>query len=150
MADAAGVLVIGLGNDLRGDDAAGLQAVRRLRALGIEVHEEQGEALRLLDAWEGRDAVVLVDTMRSGAPPGTLRRLDASAAPLPAQLSGSSSTHMVALAEAIELARTLGRLPRRVVVHAVEGDVFAAGAALSPPVADALPALADAVLAELR
>jgi hydrogenase maturation protease len=146
----ADALVIGLGNDLRGDDAAGLHAVRRLAERGVEVREEQGEAIRLLDTWEGRDAVVLVDTMRSGAPPGTLRRLDASAQPLPAQLRGSSSTHMVALAEAIELARTLGRLPRRVVVHAVEGAQFAAGAGLSAPVAEAVPALADAVLAEVR
>ena len=86
----------------RGDDAAGLEVARR--AGGVE-HE--GDATRLLDAWAGADDVVVVDAAASGAPPGTLRWFDASAAPLPAaQLR--SSTHAFGVADAIELARALG------------------------------------------
>jgi hydrogenase maturation protease len=45
-----------------------------------------------------------------------------------------SSTHAFGVGDAVELARTLGRLPSRMVVYGVEGSDFDAGAALSPPV----------------
>jgi hydrogenase maturation protease len=149
-----GVLLIGIGNVLRRDDGAGIEVARRLAdgklPPGIEVREHQGEATYVLDAWDGRDAVVLVDTLRSGAAPGTIRRLDASEAPLPAGLRGTSSTHAIALGESIELARALGGLPPRVVVYAVEGRRFEAGAGLSEEVKAAVPALAGAALREAR
>jgi hydrogenase maturation protease len=151
VADRA-VLLIGLGNELRGDDGVGLEVARRLgeRAAraGIEVREHQGEPTQLLEAWQGADSVVLVDTMRSGVPPGTIRRCDASREPLPAPVSASSSTHAFAVGEAIELARALHRLPERVIVFAVEGRSFATGAPLSAELMQAAEALADAVLGE--
>lgn len=146
------VLVAGVGNALRRDDGAGLVVARRLRAMsppaGVDVREVEGEPIGLVELWSGRPAVVLVDAMRSGAEPGTVRRVDASAEPLPAWLRGSTSTHAVALAETLELARALGRLPPRVVVYAVEGARFDAGAGLTAAVEAAVERLGDAALAE--
>jgi hydrogenase maturation protease len=146
------VLVIGVGNELRGDDGAGIEVVRRLRgpaaAVGIEVREAPGEPTALLDLWQGADRVIVVDAMRSGAPPGTVLRFDASGKPLPAHLRRSPSTHAVALEEAIELGRALRRLPERLIVIAVEGRTFAAGSGLSDELELLGPALADAVLRE--
>jgi hydrogenase maturation protease len=106
--------------------------VRRLRErgmqTGIEVSERLCEANDLLEAWQGRDAVVLVDAMRSGEAPGTIRRFDVSSEPLPARLRCSMSTHAFGLHDAIELGRALNRLPRRVIVLAGEGRHFEAGA----------------------
>lgn len=144
------VLVIGIGNELRGDDGAGVQVVRRLReragSAGIDVREVQGETTELLDAWRDRDGVVLVDSMRSGAAPGTVRRLDAGQQPLPVELRGSTSTHAFALGEAVELARALDRLPGQLLVYAIEGREFEAGAGLSGQVDAVIDALADEVL----
>ncbi len=156
MADGerAPVLVIGVGNELRHDDAAGVEIARRLRGrtrpTGVDVCESQGDVTELLDAWEHRDAVVIVDSMRSGAPPGTIRRVDASRDPLPYRLRRPASTHAVAVGEAIELGRALDRLPARVVVYAVEGRRFEAGIGLSDEVETVVPAVADAVLSEAR
>jgi hydrogenase maturation protease len=147
----AGVLVIGIGNDLRGDDGVGIEVARRLQAdpaAGVDVFTEEGDVAALIEAWQGRDAVVVVDAMRSGAAPGTIRRLDASAEPLPMRLCRSSSTHAVGLGEAIELARAIERLPPRVVVYAVEGGRFDAGAALSADLAAVVPDLVAAVASE--
>jgi hydrogenase maturation protease len=130
------MMVIGVGNDWRGDDGAGL-AVARL-AGGAE---HSGDCTRLVDAWAGEEAVALVDASSSGVPPGTVLRLDAAAGPLPAQAL-RSSTHAFGVAEAIELARALGRLPPVVLVYAIEGDRFDAGAGLSPPVRVAVEQLA--------
>lgn len=154
------VVVIGVGNALRGDDAAGLEVARRVRSLaythatempaGIVVLEQERETLSLIEQWEGAAAVVLVDALRSGAHPGAIRRIDASSEPLPAELRSSASTHAVGVAEAIELARTLGRLPARVVFYGIEGARFDAGRGLTHDVHAVIPTLADAVVEEAR
>lgn len=153
------MVVIGIGNAMRGDDAAGVQVARRMQAstgqsgrcgARIEVRALEGETLALLDAWEGAEAVVLIDAVRSGRAAGTIQRVDASSGPLPESLRGSSSTHAVGVGDAIELARALGRLPRRVVLFGVEGHCFDTGARLSPAVATAAAQLPATVLSEAR
>ena len=148
------VVVIGVGNSLRHDDGAGPEVVRRLgpaaAAAGIAARALEGETLGLLDVWAGARAVVLVDTTRSGAPPGTIHRLDVSSQPLPGELRGSSSTHAIGVREGIELARTLGRLPRRVLLLGVEGRRFDAGTGFSREVEAALEELTQATLREAR
>jgi hydrogenase maturation protease len=59
------------------------------------------------------------------------------------------STHAFGVGEAIELARALGRLPRRVLVYGVEGREFAAGEGLSPAVAAAVEPLVAELLEEV-
>jgi hydrogenase maturation protease len=147
---ATSVVVIGVGNDLRADDAAGLEVARRLRKEpGIAVKVHAGEAIDLLELWSGADAVVLVDTVRSGEVTGTIRRFDATSNPVPLPLRGSSS-HTIGVAEAIELARTLGSLPQQVIVYGVEGARFALAGELSDEVERTIDPLADAVREEAR
>ena len=146
------VLVAGVGNRWRGDDAVGPLVARSVRGLlgdDVRVVEVETEPTRLLDAWEGVEATVVVDAVRSGAAPGTLVRVDAAAGPLPASLA-PGSTHHVGLAETIELARRLGRLPRAAIVLAVEGERFEASGELSAPVERALPGIVRAVEREAR
>jgi hydrogenase maturation protease len=88
--------------------------------------------------------------VRSGAAPGTVHRFEVAERPLPAGLRSSTSTHAVGIGEAIELARALGRLPSRLVVYAVEGQCFEAGATLSGAVAAAVDRVAEVVLDEAR
>jgi hydrogenase maturation protease len=127
-----GLLVVGLGNAWRGDDGAGPAVAR---ALGddprVLVHE--GEPLGLIEAWAGAEEVILVDAVSSGAPAGTVHRLDPLAVPLPAPLA-RGSTHAFGLANTLELARTLERLPPRLTVYGIEGACFSTGDALSPAV----------------
>lgn len=140
--------VLGVGNQWRRDDAAGLEVARRLdRELprGVRVLEREGEPTGLLDAWQGEREVVLVDAVSSGAKPGTVHRLDAIAAPLPAELF-RASTHHMSVAEAVELGRALGRLPERLELYGIEGADFGAGSGLTPDVEHAVEGLA----AELR
>jgi hydrogenase maturation protease len=149
----ATALVIGLGNEARGDDALGRIAARALAARlagrgDVRVLEAEGDAAGLLDALAGAERVLVIDALSSDAAPGTLHRLDALAGPLPASLR-SPSTHGLGLAHAIELGRVLGRLPRRLVVLGVEAARFDPGAPLSDPVAAALVPLLERALAEV-
>jgi hydrogenase maturation protease len=129
-------LVIGLGNDWRRDDAAGLEVARRIGATTVR------EPSRLLDAWRGAGSVVVVDAVRSGAEPGRVHRVDAVAVALDPSVFGVS-THHVGLAGAIELARELGRLPAALIVYGIEGHDFTAGRGLSPAVERAVVHVAE-------
>jgi hydrogenase maturation protease len=150
MKGGAQALVIGVGNEYRGDDAAGLFVARRVREVcgpDIDVIEATGEGGRLIDAWSGYAAVIIVDAMRSSSLAGTVRRVDATTQPVPAYFR-HRSTHAVGVVDAVEVARVMGRLPDRVVLYGVEGKAYEAGAALSPEVEAALPRVVEAVISE--
>lgn len=144
-------VVVGIGNPDRGDDAVGRAVARALRGRlpdHVGIVEADGEATALLECLEDVPEAYLVDACASGSPPGTIRRFDAAAEPLP-QAAFGLSTHGFGLAEAIELARALGQLPGRCVVYAVEGQGFETGAPLSAPVERAVPGVVERLCAEL-
>lgn len=143
--------VVGVGNRFRRDDGAGLKLANRLRpAIRAEatVLELEGEPASLIEAWSGAAVVVVVDGVSSGAEPGTIHRFEPPDDPLPAELF-RSSTHALGLAEAVELARELGRLPKRLVVYGIEGESFEAGEGLTPAVDEAVAKLAQRLEREL-
>jgi hydrogenase maturation protease len=148
----ARLIVVGVGNSLRGDDAAGLEVVRRLDGRvpdGVELAETELEPTRLLDAWEGADAAIVVDAVSSGAPAGTVHRFDVVAEPVPHSLV-RGSTHHFSIAETIELARALGRLPATAVLYGVEGERFEAGETLSPAAERGVAQAVEAILEEVE
>lgn len=144
-------LVIGLGNPERGDDGVGRRVAQGLRDLvgdGADIVEARGEASEIAMLLEGRDTAFLVDACVSGAPAGTIRRLDMACDPPPRAASALSS-HGLGLAEAIALARALGGLPPLCVIYAIECGTFAPGAPLSPGVAAAAVAAARLIAEEI-
>ncbi len=147
-----GMVVIGVGNDLRGDDAAGLRVAREVRRrLGsaVRVLELDGEPSRLLDAWAEADVAVVIDaSSSSGAAAGSVRRFDAGATPLPVGV-GATSTHSLGLADAVELGRALGRLPGRLTVYAIEGRSFGPDAAPTAVLEATVASVAEQVIAEV-
>jgi len=123
------IIVIGIGNPYRRDDAAGLLAARRLQEQAnssCEVHEQVGEGTALMELWKGAQRVVVIDAVQSGAAPGTIHRFQANLDPLPAPIF-RDSTHAFGLIEAIELSRALHQLPSSLVIYGIEGESFAAG-----------------------
>jgi hydrogenase maturation protease len=151
MNDGSRCVVFGIGNPDRGDDAAGRVVARRLRSFSpanIEIMEHDGEGTALLARLDGAAVSFLVDASTSRAPPGTVRRFDVSAGPLP-DLALGLSTHGFGLAMAIALARALGQLPPRGIIYTIEGGSFEPGAPLSPPVQAAVAEVARRLLAEI-
>jgi hydrogenase maturation protease len=148
----ARILVIGVGNEYRSDDAVGLVVARRLRQLSlgnITVIEESGEGTDLMESWKGADTVIIVDAASSGAKPGTIHRIDARAQRIPTGLL-RYSTHAFSVGEAVELARAMNRLPPRMVVYGIEGERFDEGTVLSRAVQGSVDTVVDLVLKQLR
>ena len=149
-------LVIGLGSADRGDDAVGPEVSRAVAERGLPgVRSLESEnPTGLLELWSGHDVVVVVDAVRSGGPVGSIHQLETGdgAPRMPERAwwaTGRGGTHAFGLAAAVELGRALHRLPARLVVVGVEADSFEYGAPLTAPVAAAVPAAAERVLAVL-
>lgn len=145
------VLVIGVGNAMRCDDGAGpalAQAILERAIPGVRVVIHSGEGTALMSAWEGADSVVILDAASSGRPPGTIIRFDASETPIPSQFF-NYSTHAFSVAEAVEMARVLDTLPRRVILYGIEGADFGGGETLSEPVRQAFSDLLDQALQDI-
>jgi sulfhydrogenase subunit alpha len=145
-----GAVVIGVGNPYRRDDGVGpAVAARVLAALdpdgrtGVRVCEHDGEPAGLLDLWDGARAAFVVDSVRSGAAPGTVHR--ASLGDVARAAAPAGSTHGLGLGDAVELARALGRLPQTLTVFGIEAGDTGHGSGLCQAVADA----ADRVATEI-
>lgn len=145
------MLVVGVGNDLRGDDGVGLAVARRVReARGdVRVAVLLGDAADLVELMRGEEQVVIVDAVAGAGEIGRIHRVDASRGwEGPRQPEGS--THALGVAEALELARALGCLPPRVTVFGVEGLRFCIGDEMSPEVRAVEDLAVAAVMGEME
>jgi hydrogenase maturation protease len=147
----SGVLVVGIGNPDRGDDGFGPAVANRIRERmppGVCVLERTGDVLGLIEEWGRFSTVVVVDAAAPISRPGRVHRLDLTGCRLPAGFA-RSSTHAFGVAEAVELARGLDRLPHRLIAYLVEGEGFDIGAPLSPVVAEAIDEVVERIVVEL-
>ncbi len=150
-----GICIIGLGNLFRGDDAAGILAVRRLRSLidkewkRVECHEAESGGPELLDMMKYADTVILIDAARSGRKVGTIHELNVSNDSIRLTIF-PHSTHALNLVETIELGRVLGRLPPHVIIYGVEVGVVPTTREVSPEVSHAVEKVVEAIIQQLE
>lgn len=143
-------LVVGCGNLLRGDDAAGPVLVRLL------ADRDLPEGVRLVDggtagmdvafAMRGVRRVVLVDASNVGVDPGTVHRVPGSE--LMDLTPPEGNLHRFTWDQALGFAQWLlgDDYPEDVTVYLVEGSSFDLGAPLSPAVQAAVERVADAIV----
>ena len=137
-------LILGCGNPDRADDSAGLLVVRKLRELGVDASKHSGDMLSLMDEWSGFDEVIIIDAMVSGAPSGAIAVFDARAAEVPRERFRCSS-HEFGLAEVVELARSLARLPPKLTIYGIEAGNCDAGGTVSAEVVEAVERVAGEI-----
>jgi hydrogenase maturation protease len=147
VADSPRRLVLCIGNPDRGDDGIGQLVAGMLYGRlpeDVVVAECDGGAAEVLDRIADADDAILVDAAVSGAPPGTVHRVDCLAGEV-VPTTGVASSHGLGVAEAIALARTLGCLPRLCVIYAVEAKRLTPGGEVSREVVDAAREVAEHV-----
>jgi hydrogenase maturation protease len=147
---ALNVVVAGIGNRYRGDDAVGPMVASSLAdvAPGVRDIGPLEEPLDLLGRFDGVDLVIVIDAVRSGAPIGDVRVLEVAVSS-----SGQvgdvepevTSTHGIGLVGVLRLAHAIGHAPQRLFVVTVEGEAFALGSEMSAAVVAAVPAAISAV-----
>ncbi len=134
------LLVLGIGNDLLGDDAVGLLVAEALRGDGLVVRTGVRSGLALLDEVVGARRVLLVDSQATGGQPGTICEFS-----LEPSVVRSPSAHYVGYGEALAIGAAVGlEMPEEIRVVAVERapEVYL-GADLSEPVRAALPTMVE-------
>jgi hydrogenase maturation protease len=150
------VALAGIGNEMRHDDGIGPVIARRAarlsssqgRGLVSALATPLNEPLDLLDDWDGDDLAIVVDAVRSGAPPGTVTLTwlePLSDVVLPARC-GRASTHGLGVADVLRLACEIGLAPQRVALVGVEGQDFSHGEGLSSPVEAGVARAVDLVV----
>jgi hydrogenase maturation protease len=148
-----GLLILGLGNVLCGDDGLGVAAVRRLR----ERYEFPGDVvvldggtlgLSLLPYLEDAERVLLVDAIRDDRPAGSFVRL--SGDEVGPAVANRLSVHQVGVADLLDAARWTGHLPDELVLLGLVPESLELSIDLSPPLKAQLETLVERVAEEAR
>jgi len=144
------IKIIGIGQSLRGDDAAGLAAVRLWKQIyqagsmhtNVQVELTELPGIGLLSLLEGARVAILVDAVDSGAKAGTVYVLTENQ--LEAFNNGSGSAHGWGVAETLLLGRKLmsSALADKLILIGIEAGQLSLGETLSPEVEAALPVVA--------
>jgi hydrogenase maturation protease len=148
----ARALVLGLGNPLMGDDGFGLAVLARLRGdwelpASVELVDGGTWGMNLLPLIEDADEVILIDTIRTGAEPGTLLEIEKER--LPKYLAHKLSPHQIDLKEVLGVAMLRGTLPERLVAIGAESGRLELSTMLSPALEDRVDDVARAVVHRL-
>jgi hydrogenase maturation protease len=153
MSDSCSVLIIGAGNEYRCDDSIGIMVARELGKMppdNVRVVEGLYDATALLDLWQEIRYVYLIDAVRSGGRPGQIYRFNPLVEEMPVELAGNFSTHSLSVIEAIELGKSLGKLPTTLIVFGIEGKSFSPGSDLTPEVEEAGHKISRIILDEIK
>ncbi len=150
---ASRIVVIGVGNLLKGDDGFG---VRVIEALGRENLPEGVECIdggtggpTLMVHFEGAEALILIDVVNLGGEPGTLRVFSLDEV---TETAGGAtfSLHDLGVMPMLALARKLGSCPPVVRFIGAQPERFDQGDRLTPAVEAAVPEAVKMVLGELQ
>jgi hydrogenase maturation protease len=148
-------VIVGLGNEIAGDDGAGIWVARKLGKIlqdqpEVEIVPLPWAGFSLLDVLVGRQSAAIIDCLCSGIhPPGTIVRLNEN------DFRGSvrlNSFHDINFATMLELGRKMGwQMPAQIAIWGIEGaemDEFKE--ALSPPVYAAVDQVINEVIVFLN
>lgn len=116
-AGSSGTLIIGIGNNLMGDDGAGIHAIERLRGKTLPDHVELVDggtlSFTLLEQVENAEFLVIVDAAELDAEPGTVQVFKDDEMDEFLATSRRPSVHEVNLLDVLTAARLRRRMPAR-------------------------------------
>ncbi len=148
-----GVLVLGLGNVLLGDDGLGAAALARIERRyrtppGVQLEDGGTLGLSLLGLLAESERVILVDAVRTGGPPGTLVRIDGDE--VIDAVRERLSPHQIGVADLLDAARLIDCYPTTVTLLGLVPDAIDLSVARSSAVDASLDELVAAVAREVR
>jgi hydrogenase maturation protease len=151
----ASTLILGLGNNLRGDDGAGPAVVTALLFMDlpqqIEIVDGGTLGLEIVLLLQGYERVIIVDAADMGLQPGQWRRFTLDTAELKINENKLRGTlHAAGLAEALVLAGALDMLPETLIFYGIQPEEIDWSDNLSAPVQAAIPNIAKAIVEEFH
>jgi hydrogenase maturation protease len=151
MAKNPNILVIGLGNQLHGDEGVGIHVAERMNQIelpeGVEVMDGGTIGHDMIFYLEGRSKLICVDAVKMGQTPGTIYRFEPrELAVMPTEFF---SLYELKMANALADAELQGRRPEAVLIG-VEPGTCQPGLELSAEVEARVPEVIGKVLEEIQ
>ncbi|MBI5899131.1 MAG: HyaD/HybD family hydrogenase maturation endopeptidase [Rhodocyclales bacterium] len=145
-------VVLGIGNIILSDEAAGVRAVEALERgwlLPQNVMAIDGgtSGMEMIEDLSDLDLLIVLDVVKTGAAPGTLVKI--SGDEIPVFFRSKLSPHQIALPDVLASLELLGTLPREIVILGVEFISLELGLEMTPTIAEKVPVLAAMAADEL-
>jgi hydrogenase maturation protease len=134
------VLVAGIGNIFLGDDGFGVEVAARLRGAdlpdGVRAEDFGIRGVHLAyELLDGYDALVMIDAVPMGEPPGTVALIEPDpAGDVPGSAGPAMDAHSMNPAVVLQMLAAMGGQVGHVVVVGCQPSVVDEGMGLSPPV----------------
>ena len=147
----APILVMGVGNILRGDDGFADAVLNRLEQEqlpeSVELFDAGTSAIDLMEVFNGRQKLIVLDAVRGGQAPGTLYRF--SPDQVEDQALPMNTLHQVSLLETLRLGELVDCKPKETVVIGCQPENTDLGIGLSEAVKAQVERAAGLALKEI-
>jgi hydrogenase maturation protease len=146
-------VVLGIGNTILSDEAAGVRTVEALEQAyqmpdNVLVIDGGTSGMEMIEDLSDLDFLLVIDVVLTGAAPGTLVKI--AGAEIPVFFRDKLSPHQIGLPDVLASLELLDAIPKEIVVLGVEPISLELGLDMTPTVAATIPELVDRAVAELR
>ncbi len=146
------IMVLGVGNILLRDEGVGVRVVERLKAAyrfpdNVELVDGGTAGLDLLPVVEGVSRLIIVDTVKTSGPPGSIFRFTPD--DINIKVPYKTSLHQIGMVEVFAVAEALGRKMEAVIIGVEPEDMSSWGLELTPTIEARVPEIMALVLKEL-
>lgn len=152
MQNKKSILILGIGNILMKDDGVGVRVAEKMMEMhlphDVEVMDGGVQGLNLLYYIEGRKKVIVIDTVSTGEPPGTIYRFNENALVQKKELLRSS--HDIDFVDVIKTSEFMGTKPDEVLFIGIEPENIDEGMELSPKIEARIPKIIELVRKEIE
>ena len=146
-------VVLGIGNTILTDEAAGVRAVELLEQ-GYQIPEDVlvidggTSGMEMIEDLSDLDFLIVIDVVKTGAAPGTVVKIAGDE--IPVFFRRKLSPHQIALPDVLASLELLDAMPKEIVVLGVEPISLELGMEMTPTIAEKVPTLVEMAVAELR
>jgi hydrogenase maturation protease len=145
-------VVLGIGNTILTDEAAGVRAVELLEQKyqipdNVLVIDGGTSGMEMIEDLSNLDFLIVIDVVKTGAAPGTVVKIAGDE--IPVFFRRKLSPHQIALPDVLASLELLDTMPKEIVVLGVEPISLELGMEMTDTVAAKVPLLVDMAVAEL-
>jgi len=145
-------VVLGIGNTILTDEAAGVRAVEALEQAykippTVQVIDGGTSGMEMIEDLSNLDFLIVIDVVKTGAAPGTLVKIAGNQ--IPVFFRNKLSPHQIGLPDVLASLELLDAIPKEIVVLGVEPISLELGMEMTPTVAEKVPQLVEMAVSEL-
>ncbi len=146
-------VVLGIGNTILTDEAAGVRAVELLEQryrmpYNVLVIDGGTSGMEMIEDLSNLDFLIVIDVVKTGAAPGTVVKIAGDE--IPVFFRRKLSPHQIALPDVLASLELLDTMPKEIVVLGVEPISLELGMEMTDTIAERVPELVELAAAELR